>query len=81
VYIDARPELFTKEINGKDDVLREYINVRDGRIDYEEFLDKYDFSHLIVSNPFLAMYLDGHEDYKAVVRSDSYAIYEYQPAA
>lgn len=79
VYIDARPELFTKDINHKEDILQEYIDVRDGRIDYEQFLDKYNFSHLIVSNPLLQLYLEGHPDYTAVVRSETYILYEYTP--
>lgn len=80
VYIDARPELFAKNINGKDDVLKEYISVCNGYIDYEQFLNQYHFTHLIVSTPFLRTYLSKHHDYHAVVVSNQYVMYEYAPS-
>ena len=49
VYIDARPELFTKVMNGQRDVLSEYMELYLGYgFDYESFLKYYDFDYLIV---------------------------------
>lgn len=76
VYFDARPELFSIEINKKEDVLTEYSQLESGEADYQAFLDKYNFTHLIVSNPLFAMYLDMHENYQVVVEGNQYALYE-----
>lgn len=77
VYMDARPELFQKNINGKEDIYEEYCNVKRGTIDYSEFLDKYQFTHMIVTdNTLLDMYISLHKDYEAVVDGNGYNLYE-----
>lgn len=49
-YIDGRAELFLKENNGEFDYFGEYADLISGRLDYKEFVDKYHFTHLIVSD-------------------------------
>lgn len=77
VYIDARPELFTQAINGVANVADEYYDVVYGTIDYTEFLDKYDFTHIIADargsfNTFLK-YSSG---YHQVNDDGNYVLYE-----
>ena len=63
-YIDARPEIYTKKLNGTKDVLEEYKSVMDGTADYAEWLDRYGFTHLLVYETALKAYLRGREDFR-----------------
>lgn len=47
-YLDSRAEVFLKRNNGKEDILKEWENVLNGKINEEEFLGKYNFDYLIV---------------------------------
>lgn len=69
--------MFTKAINGVANVADEYYDVVYGTIDYNEFLDKYDFTHIIVDargsfNTFLK-YSSG---YHRVNDDGNYVLYE-----
>ncbi len=46
-YIDSRAEVFLKKNNKKEDILIEYFNLIEGKLDIEKFLDKYEFDYLI----------------------------------
>ena len=77
VYIDARPELFQPKITGQEeDIFEEYKNVFRGKADIPEFLNKYNFTHLIVQEDVLATYLKYSDDYKLVVESEEYDLFE-----
>lgn len=73
-YIDQRPELYCKEINGKADIYNEYLDVKNGRIDFQKFLDKYGFNYLIVLNyeDGFQTYLECSNKYEVVVEADQY---------
>ena len=76
-YIDARPELYQKRINGKEDVYTEYINMLNQAIDTEDFLKKYNFTHLVVERPsILDTYLYYSNKYKLVIEDDTCRLYE-----
>jgi len=47
-YIDPRAELFLKANNKQEDIIKEYYNLQEGNMDYQEFLDKYKFDYLVV---------------------------------
>lgn len=77
VYMDARPELFQKKINNKEDIYSEYCQVAKGSINYEEFLGKYNFTHLIVSqHTIFDMYLSLNPSYEATVSGNGYTLYQ-----
>lgn len=77
VYLDSRAESFLKKLNGVDDILDEYKKVLRGTADYSEFLSKYNFTHLVVSEPTLQIYMNCQEDtYRKVVETDKYIMYE-----
>ena len=77
IYMEARPELFQKKVNGKDDVYEEYWDVKKGECDIAEFVNKYQFTHMIVEDgSALSGYMQATTDYVAVVESDSYKLYE-----
>lgn len=49
-YIDPRADVFLKSNNNKKDIFKEYYEIHDdkGSFDYEKFVKKYNFTHLIV---------------------------------
>ncbi len=46
-YLDPRGEVFLKSNNGKEDILDEWIDLGEGKIKVEEFVDKYDFDYIV----------------------------------
>ena len=48
-YIDTRAELFLKVNNHKADIFHEYYLLLNEKLDYEEFLNKYNFKYLVIS--------------------------------
>lgn len=51
-YIDGRAEVYLKKVNGVEDTFEEEMNLRRGAIWYKDFLNKYDFSYLIVEKDY-----------------------------
>lgn len=64
-YIDPRAEVFLKSNNKKKDIMKEYYNLRAGKLSAKEFLNKYNFDYLIVFNDnyFLLNELERNNDY------------------
>lgn len=63
-YIDPRAEVFMKINNGKEDILDEWTDVREGLKDWQELLEKYEFRYLVVRgdyDPLNREELDGYE--------------------
>lgn len=76
-YIDPRAEVYFKKHNNKDEIFNEYFDMRYGRVYYKDVLDKYDFTHLIVSKgDVLYTYLPKDEDYIDVYKNDTYTLYK-----
>lgn len=76
VYTDARPELFTEEINKKESIDSEIYNVEYGVVNYRDFIDKYDFTYIVVNDdtPF-AYYLENDTKWTDVYISGGIRIY------
>ena len=63
-YLDPRAEVFLKGNNKKEDILLEYTDLQDGKLNYKEFLSKYDFDYLIVSDEdLLYTYISSEDGY------------------
>lgn len=76
-YIDPRAEVFVKKNNRKEDILKEYFELQNGESYYKEILDKYEFTHLIVSkNDILYTYLPYDDDYKIIKSNVAYMLFE-----
>ncbi|MHC1721435.1 MAG: hypothetical protein AB9844_12315 [Clostridiaceae bacterium] len=76
-YIDPRAEVFLETNNNKDDIFKEYIQMKHGDIYYKNVLNKYNFDYLVVGdNDILFQYLDYDEDYKLVYSNLKYKIYK-----
>lgn len=66
-YLDGRAELFLKDNNNEFDYLKEYVDLRNGKIYYTEFTDKYNFNYLVLQSgherQFVQM-LEHDDDYE-----------------
>lgn len=77
VYIDPRAEIFLKNNNKKNDIMKEFISMESGKIYYKDVLNKYNFTYLLVSkDDILNTYLPFDNDYKLIYSSENYKIFE-----
>jgi hypothetical protein len=76
-YIDTRAEVFLKVNNKKEDVFIEYYNLISGNLDYNEFLNKYNFDYLIVNkgNNFYK-YLKNNSSYELIITSNDRGLFK-----
>lgn len=78
VYMDARPELYTPQITGGEDVLQEWMSVEIKKeTDIRDFIEKYHFTHFEVT-PGCAMdsYLKYADDYQIITGNENCILYE-----
>lgn len=77
-YIDPRAEVFIKEINNKEDILQEFIDVHYGLVPYQKLQDKYNFDYwLVEKNSAINTYMSLDNNYKEVLNDQNYTIYSY----
>jgi len=65
-YLDTRAEVFLKSNNKKEDILMEYYKLQTGKLNYKEFLNKYNFDYLVVSEQDILYYNLEEDKYKIV---------------
>ena len=77
-YIDPRAEVFLKANNHQKDIFKEYYTLQTGRLDPGEFLKRYPFTHLLVSEKDdLYPYLQSHpQNYTLVFEDKHYQLYQ-----
>lgn len=95
-YLDTRAEVFLPALNWQEDVLKEYLDLIYGRLDYREFQQRNHFTHLLTTeDDLLYTYLAADPDYVLLYDSaedDSLSevqqqekkrirLYAYRPAA
>ena len=68
-YIDPRMEVFLESNNQKEDIFLEYYDLQNGKMNKQEFLDKYDFDYLIVRG-YDALYGVVEEGYEIIYEQD-----------
>jgi len=78
-YMDSRAEIFLKVNNKKSDIFDEYYYLQKGLIYYRDFLDKYNFTHLLVKETDILYQNLIHDDnyeiiYTATEKSTSYKL-------
>lgn len=76
VYIDTRAEVFLKANNKKEDILLEYINLIDNKIDSNDFLNKYNFDYLLLSKRDLLYLKLNDSSYELVYQYKNYYLYK-----
>lgn len=75
-YIDPRAEVFVEKNNKAEDVMKEYYLLQSGQTYYKTVLDKYRFTHLLVSHEdILFANLPHDADYQLIYEDSEYAIY------
>lgn len=75
-YIDPRAEVFLKSNNKKYDVFEEYLSLQSGELHYEEFLKRYSFTHILVTeSDLLSVYLPKDEAYTVFYKDNKSTIY------
>ena len=78
-YIDGRLETFIDSLNHQYDYSTEYINVKNGLSDMEEFINKYNFDFLLIekdtlSNTLINKY--GDEKYNMIYENEVYKLWQ-----
>ena len=77
-YIDARPELYSKKINGKKDVYLEFVELSLlDNFDYNSFIKGYGFKYLIAADDSkIGLYLRFRKGYEKILDGNGYSMYE-----
>lgn len=76
-YIDTRAEVFSKKINKKEDIIKEYYLLINGYLEYQDFVDKYKFTHmLIMKNEIIYEEAIKDDDYKTIYKDKEYVVLE-----
>ena len=66
-YMDGRAELYLKDNNGSFDYLKEYYELKNGDIDYTDFIDKYGFNYFVIqkkNETYFAQALEHDNNYE-----------------
>jgi len=80
-YIDPRAEVFVKKNNHQADVMKEYCELQYGKLYYKDVLDRYGFTHLLIStDDILATYLPHDAAYEKVYSDENFQIYRLKTA-
>lgn len=77
IYIDARPEIWRKKINGKADIYNEFMSVKKITAkQYRKMKKKYEFDYIIAHNgSVLQARCQNDSDAVLAVRGNGYALY------
>lgn len=77
-YIDSRSEVFLPVNNGQKNILQEYLDFRQGKINYKDFFARYDFTHIIATSNdyFLYENLNGDKNFRVIYESERVEDYE-----
>lgn len=76
-YIDPRADVFVKTNNRKTDIMKEYYDLQHGALYYKDFLNKYQFTHIIITkDDILYTYLKHDADYKISFFNKRYTLFE-----
>ena len=76
-YMDGRAEVFLKNNNHKEDILKEYYLLNNGYLDYSEFISKYEFGYMIIMKND-EIYREAIEDnnYKVIYKEKKYSVFK-----
>ena len=67
-YLDPRAEVFLKINNGKENILEEWYELKQGAIKVSDFLDKYEFDYLLVRVDSAPLYDLEDENYERIYK-------------
>lgn len=73
--MDARMELYTKQMNKKHDYYDEYSDFCTGKIYYDDYISAYDFDYIVINNSLLSGLFEHDEKYEKLVDTDTYDLW------
>lgn len=76
-FIDSRAEVFIKKMNGKDDILQDYINIQFLQKQYyKDIFKKYGFTHwLVKKGSNLDIIMNTDTEFETIYQDDMFVIY------
>ena len=75
-FMDSRSEMYTKAYNDTE-IFKDYLDVCDGNITYDELVDKYNLTHLLVEKGTLIdNYIKDDDGYKELYSDEYFVLYE-----
>lgn len=75
-FIDSRAEVFTKNINKKEDILTDEINLYKRKVYYQDIFDKYGFTHWLIDVNFpLNNFMSRDNRFKKIYEDEQFVIY------
>ena len=71
-YIDSRSEVFLSANNGQKNIFEEYGDFTSGKLNYKDFLNRYDFTYIILTSeePFLFELMSADKDFRTIYESE-----------
>jgi hypothetical protein len=79
-FIDSRAEVFTKKLNGKEDIFKDYVEASTGKQYYADLIKKYAFTHFLVGREeSWNNFLKHDRRYRAIYQDKNYIVYESVP--
>ena len=77
-YIDSRSEVFLPANNGQKNIFKEYLDFKRGKISYEDFFSRYNFTHIITDSEdyFLYAELSRDKNFRVIYESEHVKSYE-----
>ena len=77
VFLDSRSGMYTEQENKGVTVLRDWLDVVNGDVDYEDVFKKYDINYVLVKNDELInIYIKKDDNYKLIYQDILYSLYK-----
>lgn len=77
VFIDSRTGMYTEEFNEGVTILKDFANLSNGIVHYQEIFDKYEITHaLIYTDEIINNYISKDVNWKCLYQDDSFVLYE-----
>lgn len=77
VFVDSRADLYTPEFNGGKDIFKDFLNISNIGVYYEDKFKEYDFTHVIVyKSAKLRMLISRDPNYEELYIDNNFAIYK-----
>jgi hypothetical protein len=76
-YMDPRGEIFLEKVNHQKDIYKEYMDITNININYQEFLDKYQLDYLLLNkNDILYKLMSTYKynNYEVIKEDDNYQL-------
>ena len=76
IFIDSRLDVYCSEFNDTD-VFYDYVQVAQGKQNYEDIFTKNDFTHILIYNDeIIYNYIKNDENYKVLYEDEYFTLYE-----